>query len=107
MINEIVLGIFLLIAAVCDIKTKRLPFMLLAAWISAGVLLCLFLRPASMSDEFMGVLTGMVFIAVSIVSDGKLGLGDGAAILAIGIYLGGISAGFTCCMRSSSQPRSQ
>lgn len=96
MINEIVLGIFLIMATVCDVRTKRLPLALLAVWISAGALLCLLLRPASMTDEFMGILTGVVFIAVSIVSDGKLGLGDGVAILAVGIYLGGRSAGFTC-----------
>ena len=96
MINEIVLGIFLFTAAICDIKTKKLPLILLTIWISAGALLYLLLRPASMTDEFMGVLIGIVFIAVAVVSDGKLGMGDGAAILAVGIYLGGRSAGFTC-----------
>ncbi len=96
MISFIANGLFLVIAAIMDIRKKRLPVILLLVWIVSGMIIYAFFHTSDITDEIMGVILGAVFIAISLVSDGKLGLGDGMAVFALGVYLGGRGAGFTC-----------
>ncbi|MCR5746752.1 MAG: prepilin peptidase [Lachnospiraceae bacterium] len=96
MLGYIAVFLFLIAASVWDLRIKKVPVYLFILWIAAGIGIYIGIHPVNIMDEVMGVVIGIVFLALSVVSEGKLGLGDGMAILVLGIYLGGRGAGFTC-----------
>ena len=77
MIALMSLFFFLTAASVCDLKSRRIPLLLLALSGSAGLLI--FFMSHTMTPL-----------------EGRFGIGDGLAILIAGIHLGGREAGFTC-----------
>ncbi len=89
MLINIKLGIFLIICCITDIKFREINAKVLAFFALAGIVLFIIYRPVSIFEEAVGLLIGIVFIALWAVTDEKIGLGDGLMMLVTGIYLGG------------------
>jgi leader peptidase (prepilin peptidase)/N-methyltransferase len=87
---------FLSAASLCDLKSHRIPVYLPALSGSAGIMIFLLSHSMTLLDEVLGIILGAAFVSISLISEGKFGLGDGLAILIAGIHLGGREAGFTC-----------
>lgn len=88
-VRNLVLGLFLLISAVIDIRTRQVKWVLLMIFAAAGIVLYMAAQPVGIADEFAGILTGAVFIAIWHLTGGKIGLGDALLMIVTGIYLGG------------------
>lgn len=88
-IMKILLGIFLLICALIDLKTKKVEGLLLVVFAAAGIILYLIVRPVGLIEEMTGVLMGAAFILIWHVTGGKIGLGDALLMVVTGIFLGG------------------
>ncbi len=86
---EIILGIFLLICTVTDIKKREVKPAVLAIFGLTAAVLYLILRPVGLFEEIMGVLIGLFFVALYYISEEKIGLGDGLVMTVTGIFLGG------------------
>ena len=89
LIMKIVLGLFLLICTVIDLKTKSVKIALLISFAAAGAVFYCVVRPVSIYDEIAGIIVGGVFVIIWFVTGGKLGLGDALLMIVTGIYLGG------------------
>ncbi len=95
MITSILLFIFLTAGTFFDLRKRSVPLILYILFGIAGIPLCLLFKdPAALWDQLLGLLPGLVFIGISLISDGKLGMGDSLAILITGIYLGGSGSAF-------------
>ena len=95
MITAVPLFTFLIAGTVTDIKKRTIPVILLVLSGATGILISLTTGEAAsgaLTDWFFGLLLGVVFIGISLISDGKLGMGDALAILVTGIFLGGKDA---------------
>ncbi len=96
MIIKIFLLCFILMAALFDIKHREIPGIFLLAAIVFGTVLCVLWGSNTFTDEIFGIMTGAVFIALSVISKGQIGMGDSLVILVIGVCQGGINAAFSC-----------
>lgn len=87
-ISQIGCGVYLCMLSIIDIWIRRLPVWLLAAGgIAAGVFrACQKGIPAVI--VLAGAAVGIVFLAVSKVTEEGFGYGDSLLILVLGIYLG-------------------
>ena len=100
MTGQVLLFIFLLIATVLDIRSRRIPALLFVIFGAAGIIVRVFVimdqsQSPSIMEALFGIMIGAVFIGISLISDGKLGMGDAIAILVTGIYLTGSGTAFT------------
>ncbi|MBQ4482849.1 MAG: prepilin peptidase [Lachnospiraceae bacterium] len=91
-IREGLLLIFLITGTIADIRKRSIPVLLFLIFGIAGVVLFMLTGSVTLTDEIFGILLGIVFVALSHISDGKIGAGDGIAILVSGIFLGGSRA---------------
>ncbi len=89
MIQIWLLVIFLSICAVTDWKTKQVSLPVIISFGAVGVVCYIIARPTGLIDEFLGLLLGLIFIALAVLTEGKVGLGDALLIVVTGIYLGG------------------
>ena len=85
------MGLFLLLGTIWDIKKKKIPIVLLACFIVTGLLINIFWPKHSAPDIVLGVFVGCVLYAVSYVTSGQIGEGDGLLFVATGLFVGGIS----------------
>ena len=95
MIYIVSLMIFLIFGTVFDIRKRSIPVSLFVVFGIAGIVLGATqgrVSPDLTTDWVFGVILGVVFIAISLISDKKLGMGDALSILIMGIYLGGSDA---------------
>ncbi len=86
---DIILGIFLLICSLTDLKSREIKPVILCLFAAAGVILYITYRPVGLFEEIAGIFIGLFFVAVAVLTDEKLGLGDGLLMCVTGIYLGG------------------
>lgn len=92
MIINIVLFIFLIAGTILDLKKRSVPVILIIIFGGLALpLSCISgqIKNGAIWDELFGLLLGVVFIGISLISEGKLGMGDSLVILICGIYLGG------------------
>ena len=92
MIKTVPLFLFLSIGTISDIRKHTLPVILLVVSGVIGLLISLTTDPINSCTVTYWILTfvpGAVFIGISLISEGKMGMGDALAILIIGIFLGG------------------
>lgn len=85
-----VLGSYLLICGIVDWKNRKVwivPWVVMTVW----MLLALLWLGRSPIMLLYGVLPGGILIAVSGVTRGHIGLGDGLLVLTIGMYLGAMN----------------
>ncbi len=89
MIRELLLGILLAICAAEDQKTGRLRLSVLAIFAAAGIACFIILQPFGLWEGLSGLMIGLLFAALSLITEGKIGMGDAFLIAVAGIYLGG------------------
>lgn len=91
MIRIILLGIFLLVNSICDIKTKKLPLILLICFGIVGILTNIFLPEYSLKELAFGVAIGAALFGAGYVTAGQIGSGDGILFMVMGLFVGGIT----------------
>lgn len=74
--------------ALLDIKYKKVWMPIILPFILEGIVLML-VNLTDVFDALTGILLGVVFLLVSFISKGAIGMGDGYIICAIGCLLGG------------------
>ena len=92
MIKTVPLFLFLSIGTVSDIRKRTLPVFLIVVFGAIGLLISLTADPlntCTVTGWVSALLPGAVFIGISLISEGKKGMGDALAMLVIGIFLGG------------------
>ena len=85
------MGLFLALGAIWDIKKKKIPLALLVCFIATGLLTNIFWPEHSARDIVLGAFIGGVLYAVSYVTSGQIGEGDGILFVATGLFVGGIN----------------
>lgn len=90
--RESLLLIFLITGTIADIRKRSIPILLFILFGVTGLVFFIMTGSVSFTDEIFGILLGIVFLALCRISDGKIGAGDGMAILVSGIFLGGSRA---------------
>lgn len=87
----IVMGVLLLVAAVEDIKEKKVHRVLLALLVIVGVVAGIYACIGQSSNLWSlsgGLLIGLCMIGFSLISGGQIGIADGIIIAAIGLICG-------------------
>lgn len=84
--------LFLILGTVSDIKNRSIPAILFLIFGMLGLLEYMLYGRTALINELMGIILGIVFIAVSLISENRLGMGDALAILVTGVFLGGMEA---------------
>lgn len=77
--------------AVEDIRKKRISVRYLWIFGAAGIVINLFQRSISVPDMLLGAAVGAALVAVSLLTRGSIGLGDGFLLMTAGVFLGGSS----------------
>ncbi|MGE5677367.1 MAG: prepilin peptidase [Pseudomonadota bacterium] len=81
--------IMLIIASFADIRTRRIPDLLMFSFSAAGLLYILLDTNRELPDGLMGAFTGVLFMGLAYkAAGGGLGLGDVKLFGCTGIYLG-------------------
>lgn len=91
MAGNIVLFIYLFIMMIWDLKRREISLgitAIVAVILTARQLSAVFAGQVSLFLGFSGVLIGIVLMAVSIVSRGQIGVGDGILFVVSGMLLG-------------------
>jgi len=88
--GKIILLILLGISSVTDIKRKQISLFVVSGGFVAGVLFCLFKNPEGerMLSIFTALFPGIFLMSVSVLSEGKVGMGDGLIVCVGGLFLG-------------------
>ena len=89
-VTEMVLLLFLFLAAFEDLRSQRLSLILLASGGAGGVLVRILTGTAAVKDMAEGLGLGMVMLLISYAGRQALGYGDGLLMAACGVFLGGI-----------------
>lgn len=90
MIRIILLGM-LSLYAVEDIRKKSISVRYLWIFGAAGIAIHLFQKSISVTDMLLGAAVGAALVAVSLLTRGSIGLGDGFLLMTAGVFLGGSS----------------
>ena len=90
MTRIILLGM-LSLYAVEDIRKKRISVRYLWIFGVAGIAINLFQRSISVPDMLLGAAVGAALVAVSLLTRGSIGLGDGFLLMTAGVFMGGSS----------------
>lgn len=91
MAGYIIVFTYLLMMAVYDIKKKEihLPFTAAAAVILSGRQIYFVCRgEVSLQSAFLGVIVGIVLVAISLLTRGEIGIGDGILFMICGLLFG-------------------
>ncbi|MBO5550730.1 MAG: prepilin peptidase [Lachnospiraceae bacterium] len=87
--------LFLIMGTASDIKKRSIPAAMFLVFGMLGALDFMISGRTAPVNELLGIILGVVFIGISLISDNKLGMGDALAILVTGIFLGGAEASCT------------
>lgn len=79
------------LAAVDDIRTKRIRVLELIAFAILGLIIDIVLRPHSFSSIAGGLLVGVAVYIFSVISKEKIGKGDALLVMVASLYLGFIN----------------
>lgn len=78
----------LVVCSVEDLRKREMHLLVLLMFGIMGILLHMFYRSKSIYELLGGMLIGVILLVISILSDGKLGKGDGVLMIVTGTYLG-------------------
>lgn len=81
-------GILLLYSSYTDIKKREISALVLMIFMIMGIVCTIYGERISLTEVFFGVFIGVFLIAISILTHGELGLGDGLLLCVTGLYLG-------------------
>ena len=90
-IANVIVAIFLMIAAYSDWKTKRISVVLLSVATLIIVLFRLVFIRDTLWPTLGGIVVGLSFLLISRVTKEAIGYGDSWLILLLGIFMGGKS----------------
>lgn len=76
------------IGTIEDLKRRRIHVSILCSFGIIGVILHLLLERGDIISILGGAMIGMALIAISLLTRGRVGLGDGLALMVTGIFLG-------------------
>lgn len=83
----VVMGMLALCSAE-DIKKKRIRLNPLLAFGILGIFFHMLWRMQSIGDLLLGMTVGVVLLFLSVLTGGKIGMGDAVLLIVTGIYLG-------------------
>lgn len=89
------IGVILILAigSICDVKWKKIPTLLPAAG-AVWAVVCIILRilqagvGAALAEAFFSALPGMALLLLSLLTEKKVGSGDGLILILLGLYEG-------------------
>ena len=73
---------------VLDIRKRKLPVIYLLVLLTAAFLTNLLMERLSVWEMALGILYGLAFLLVSILTKGAIGFGDGVMIASTGAWIG-------------------
>lgn len=91
MIRIIFMSVFLVLNTIWDIRTKKLPVILLICFGMAGIIINIILPEYSIKELAFGIAIGVVLWSISYVTVGQIGNGDGLLFVVTGIFIGGMN----------------
>lgn len=86
MTRAVIAGIYLGICALTDIRTRRISVLLSIVAALVGASLAIYSRRAP-QEVLLGVLPGLLMMALSWLTRGAVGIGDGIVITVAGLFL--------------------
>ena len=86
MTAEIILGGFLFLLSLEDIKRQEISFLCLGVTAGIGLIMLIFQTFAGWPDLLFRLVPGAALLLFAVLSRGKVGTGDGMVFLAIGLY---------------------
>ena len=89
-VEDFIMFLFLLLCSISDVRTRKIPTVLLIAMSLVTVLLSLIFTRYGIAKITGGALIGTIFWLVSKYSKEAIGYGDSWVISLMGIHLGGI-----------------
>ncbi len=92
--------VFLIVNAWKDLRTNNIYWGLTLVILGVGLVLQCISPYSSLYDFVWGIVLGGAVLAVSVITKGAIGLGDGWMILAMGLMVGGTAAFMTCVLAS-------
>lgn len=87
-IKNIILVILLSICAIEDIKEKEVSMPIVLGAGALGIIVQYCLKIESVWSILGGMSVGVTMVVLSLLTRGKIGLGDGILLMTTGIYLG-------------------
>ena len=88
MVSRLILIVFLAVLSAQDIRSKKLDVRLILAGMAAGGLSGFLLARLSPAQMLLAVLPGVFLAALSRMSRGAVGMGDGLTLILIGLFVG-------------------
>lgn len=85
---QLIIGVFLAIGTIWDLRTKKIPIIYLIVFSGVVVIYNIFYMQNSWWHTLMGMGIGMLFVMCSKVTQEKIGYGDSWIITNLGIHLG-------------------
>lgn len=84
------IGMFLLLipCTVTDVRTRLVPVWFAGIFSACALLYHLLFTTSMLKEVVFGALMGLLFIGISRISRGALGMGDAVLILSLGIWCG-------------------
>ncbi|MBQ6549869.1 MAG: prepilin peptidase [Lachnospiraceae bacterium] len=84
------IGMFLLLipCTVTDVRTRLVPVWFAGIFSACALLYHLLFTTSMLKEVVFGALMGLLFIGISRISRGALGMGDAILILSLGIWCG-------------------
>ena len=91
MIRTILMGLFLVLNTICDVRTKKIPLLWLGCFGMIGIIINIFLPEYTVKEIAFGVVIGVALWGISYVTAGQIGNGDGLLFVVTGLFIGGIN----------------
>ncbi len=88
MLNNLLFSLFLLICSLTDLFRRRIYLSVIILFGALGLLSFVLFPGFSVPEALGGVALGVLFLALSRFSGGKIGAGDALILMVSGIYLG-------------------
>lgn len=90
-------GMALMAFSIWDLENKRLPVFPIFYLLAAGILFACMKDVEDLQNTLLGVGMGLLLCAVSRLTGGSIGMGDGLLALLMGLYMGGIFTFLCLC----------
>lgn len=88
MVRELLALLYISAAGFMDYKKRSIPIYLPIIGLGFGLFAYMFQQDYLIKEVLIAVIPGLVFVIISIITSGKIGLGDGFIMIPFGILLG-------------------